>query len=395
MTLSINAYTHAGHIVVRVRAEQPSVAPSNPIHLAILLDISDSMAGDRLTAVKRTLLAARSLFQPTDRITLVTFGDSATCVANNHLMTADGSREFYQRVADLTTNGCTNLQAGITCLQSVQLVETPYTAILLLTDGIINRGTTSTGGLYAAMSCFVDLPITALGYGAQHNRTLLRNLAVSSHGSYTYVDTDELLPAVMGDLIAGLRNVVIHQAQITVGDQSYSLGDLVPGRDYWAVFKLSLPSPLSVKAFTEGNLIAETSIINPSCPDAVEQVFRFRASSLLTEVAEMMENSCRVPPHYTDKLTALRSEMTTAVPSSLLLQQLCAQITEISNAASFQESLPTTSLARLAAVTSIITTQRGVTSLRDTALTFSSPRQMEASQECQSAYSEDPLSPTD
>jgi hypothetical protein len=393
--MTLNAYKLREYLAVRVRAEVAELRP-NSIHLAILLDVSDSMDGSRLDSVKRTLHAARDLFQPVDQITLVVFGEHAHTVIVQHQMTADGIEEFYRRTDLLATAGCTNLSAGIEELLHISDATHPYTAVLLLTDGMINRGICSTSGLRDMMSGLGNVPTTALGYGADHNRTLLRQLATQSHGSYTYISSDELLPVVMGDLISGLRNTVLQQVQVQapvgfrckeIGSrtESHMIGDIVADRDYWAVFKGDGAGPVQI--FVDGNVVASADPMSGDGPMVEEQIYRARAALLLTVATDALETGVSIPVRVREQMIALHVEMEPFARRPLVLR-LRAQLTEAIEAADHPVwgATPSPVLARLAAGTAQMSTQRGA----DPDALFSSPGQRAASMQCQSAYRGDP-----
>jgi hypothetical protein len=385
----LSAYRLREYIAVRIRVDTP-VPPSTDIHLAILLDISDSMDGDRLDAVKRTLHAARDLLRPTDRITLVCFGNEAEVVVSNHVL--GDAASFYRRVDALRTRGCTNLSAGIEALLSLHLT---YSGVLLLTDGMINRGITSTAGLCDMMRSVGDLPITALGYGADHNRELLRRLATRSRGSYTYVDSDELLADTMGDLISGLREIVYRRAvmhaeahlcmESDADGGTYRMGDIVVGRDYWTIYRASSEAPtVPVQLLVNEQIVAEAIPASAEGPEIEEQIFRWRTATLMARALDSQNNTIR------DAIVALQAEMAPLGDRPLIARlraQLAEMLTEIVDRPTW--SATPHAMARMHAATSQMATQRGV----DPDALFSSPTQRVASQQCRTAYTHGPQDP--
>ena len=206
----LSSYQNTDYLAVRIHATGTGYTKS--IHVAFLVDISESMNGERLACVKRTLHAARQLFADGDRITMVTFGSAAAVVANN--LAYSDLDAFYSAVDGLGTAGGTNLSAGIEKLCAIKTGS--FDSIVLLTDGQINHGVTSVAALNAMMQVFGAVPVTALGYGADHNQVLMRDLGLRSRGSYIYVDSESMMPAAMGDLISGLRAEVLQKATIRV-----------------------------------------------------------------------------------------------------------------------------------------------------------------------------------
>jgi len=168
-TTTLDGYLLDDYMVARFRATTADgTAPDRSLNLALLIDNSGSMEGERLLAVQRTLHAARDLLRPTDRITLVTFSDSARLMMNHVILDADGITRFYSTIDSLNPYGSTNLSAGLETLFSA---GTDYDAIVLLTDGQVNLGITTTAGHAQWLSVeSVEEPST-------HSATVLTTIA--------------------------------------------------------------------------------------------------------------------------------------------------------------------------------------------------------------------------
>ena len=97
---SLSAIQTTTHLGVRVHVH--AGGSEKRMHIAILIDTSGSMDGDRLTSVKKTLRASATLFKPADRITLVTFSDAATDIlVDTHLDLAKVDAIQAARLNDL------------------------------------------------------------------------------------------------------------------------------------------------------------------------------------------------------------------------------------------------------------------------------------------------------
>ena len=382
MISAIRNSTHLG-VKIRVPASASASADARPINLALLIDTSGSMEGERLDAVKKTLAAARQLFIPTDTLTMVTFADRATVVADHVSPT-----EFYVAVDTMHAQGSTNLSAGIEQLLLLQNSNSPYDAILVLTDGLINAGIVSSVGLRTMMIGLGSIPITALGYGADHNRILLRDMATRSRGAYIYVDSESVLPLAMGDMIGGLRTEAFKDTTLRVPtgwtccendevSSSYRLGTLVPERDYWVVFQNVREDADQVITLTSTSaVIAETDrILVSDCQDLQEQVLRCRVAKTIMDATDRLEQRLFVGP----EVSALVAEFK-ALPDFMLCRPLVlrmqAQLAEILDTA-VQPPTPS-ALARMSSGGAYLRTQRGVTGDPE-GHTFSSPVQQETS----------------
>jgi hypothetical protein len=412
----LSALQTRDYLVVRVRATAGAAAAERSADIRFLIDTSDSMSGERLHSVMRTLAAARELFRAGDHLTLVGFGEAATTYASRLEATPEGLDTFYRAVEAMHTTGCTNLSAGLERLLELGEGAPPADAVVLLTDGQVNRGITSTVGLRTmALSVARDAPLHTLGYGADHNRVLLRDLATKTHGSYTYVDSEEILPTAMGDLVAGCRMEVLRGAALRVPAgwicQELAgpvIGSIVPDRDYWVVFKAAegaTPDSGPI-VLTGGGGIEVASLPNSPIGSELassEQVLRCRVAALLSEASDALETQrvATVQPG----LEAMRTELA-GLDESLrgrpMVVRMTAQIEETLEAVRLAISRPAYAaadaalLARVSSGATAYCTQRGGYSAApgdpdDHDNLFSSPAQRMASNTTRVRYGNTPV----
>jgi hypothetical protein len=409
----ISALRNTKYLGVRVHIPGSEAQQSNPIHLGILLDTSGSMGDDvpvsRLNIVKNTLHAAKGLFKPEDTVTLVTFNSTAKVETNYLSMNADGIVEFYTKLDALDAAGGTDLSAGLIELLRLQRPLMPYDAVMLLTDGMVNTGMVNTVGL-RSMILSLHTPVTALGYGADHNRTLLRDVAVYSRGAYTMIDssTNELLPCIVGDLLSGVRVQICKSAELTVPpgwcclepvcsdglpSNKYNMGSLVPDRDYWVVFEsdaIPASSTIVLTGVSQSPILLDRIIIT-DCHDLEEQVYRCKVARVLLNAADKMENGESVgfaPLQLAGELDLPEKESLRARP---LVIQMRAQLEELLKMPPSSRNKKT--LAHLSSAGACLSVQRGHLSggrgeSDPKALTFSSPLQRQASDYTQQIYSQ-------
>lgn len=427
------------YIIVRVSATAApetgatGVSSAAPLHIGLLIDTSGSMGGERIRSVKRTLEAARPLFNETDTVTLVTFNDVGTTLLARHRMDTDGIERFYQTVNDIAVGGSTNLSAG---LERLVEVGTDYTTLVLLTDGYINAGVTSTSGLKAMALGACRNAINTLGYGPNHSCTLLSQLAIASRGSYTYADTDEVLPVIIGDILAGVRNEAFRQVEVSLsagepvcmeigsGGATHTLGNIVTDRDYWAVFKYTdagaAATAGTVRVSAAGGPVLETPVTDSDAADIKEQVLRCRVATAISSVSVLLEGFDVSSAQIDDarrNLDAIKMEIET-LPEVVRQRPLVLRMTgQIAEALDALTGLTTSNpwggrggglqrqgagahlAARMSSGVACLATQRGVYSgggagVGDPAdaCLFSSPAQRSGSQAVHATYSQDPAS---
>lgn len=344
--ISVTAKRIDSNLAFRLRVTD---APSGgrKLHIGILLDNSGSMDGTRLTAVKRTLGAARPLFCIGDRLSLVTFSTTARIVLGARELSSEESIDHvFEAINSITTEGSTNLSLGFESLYSI---TKEYDVVILLTDGEVNAGITSTAGL-CMMAHETTATFHTLGYGADHNRTLLKEIAIRSRGTYTYVDSEEILPIAIGDILSGARLEALKNVRIQIphgecqevgalGKHDYFVGSMISDRDYWSVFRLPESESSSSTATITYQRINESTNTSFSFPLLIsadesiseqqvqEQILRARAAVAMDTASNSIESGRSVD---LTRLQTIQSELDAfSSSSSALIIRLRAQIAEI------------------------------------------------------------------
>ena len=405
------------YLAVRVeKAATERVA--KPLHVGFLLDVSYSMSGERLTAVKKTLTAIAPMFRLMDFCTVVTFSGAARTVVSRLQMDEPGIASFLAATAAIEVEGNTDLGAGITHMAPL---HTDYDAVIILTDGEITAGIASNEGIMAVLAGFRGCPIHTLGYGADHNRRLLNRVAINSCGTYTYVDSETTLPLSMADLLEGLRTEVLHAACITVAgvattsielngvDRARRIGGIVPGRPYWSVFKVEggIEGATVTLTSAEGTVVTRVLSRVDESGEAQEQIFRARVAATLTlGIIEMdSPGALRDPVAMEAQIQSLLDEMADSIRPLMLrmkgqlIDMRCAlrdlppppPVGAVSRSYGDVTFVAPPALARFTSVTGVLSSQRGVTRYHDNEdpdQTFSSPGQRSVSHQVSANYTQ-------
>ena len=422
MSISVHAYSVVAgekrRLAVKILGGAGSTVVRRPFHFALLLDVSGSMEGSRISAVRRTLHLLIDALQDNDKISLISYNSAATCLTFGHSVTTESRAELHTMADGLVADGGTNIESAITLLGS-RYAECPVDSVFLLTDGHINVGIrTATGLLRVATTLMpAGIPINTLGYGSAHNSVMMRDMATHTRGSYTYADTDELLPAIIGDIVGGLASEVARNASLTFGegwkcmemgavegDTNYFVGMLIADKPQWVVLEgpdtVELPT-LSLSYSIDGVASAAEAIhIDAVGDDAItvaEQYDRAYAAQVFTRVTEAIAHGDVKAAR--DALTELENRLAaSAAAARPLVLQLRAQLDEMRAAlAHNRHGMPAAapSVTRLVSNTCALGMQRGffTTPAANTGLstiplqnTFSSPSQQGATVVLTSRY---------
>jgi uncharacterized protein YegL len=238
-----------------------------PVHCVFLLDISGSMEGPRLDSVKRSLHCILTFLTPADRITLISFNDTATILLYDIKTTADQKQRMARTIDGLKAGGATNLSAALFEARVVLNTSSDTKqGVFLLTDGYANAGIKEDSSIHEILGRLLDesnaCSVTTIGYGEEHNSALLSDMARLGNGSYNIVHTQEDVASVFGEVLGGLsslfaQNLVVHMPPELEVSTGYLTKDLTDGSVDVSVGDIYSESELCIPFFKkedEGSL---------------------------------------------------------------------------------------------------------------------------------------------
>jgi len=175
-----------------------------PLSLAIVLDRSESMSGEKIKRLKESVLRFIALMEPNDRAALIAFSDT---VALLEPLTGDRDR-LTIAVQAIEPEGHTALYdavaQGAGALQGVPGRK----AVVVLTDGIANRGALNIDQAIAeAVNDFVS--VTVIGLGADVRTGRLERIAQETGGAYFFTPSASGLAEIYEAVSRRIRNEYI------------------------------------------------------------------------------------------------------------------------------------------------------------------------------------------
>jgi hypothetical protein len=204
-----------------VRLKAPADVARIPTHIILMIDISESMLDDhKLENVKKCCELLLTFLNETDRVSLITFGETAKLHLKYIAATEANKTAAQQTIKNLLCDGCTNLSAGLAYVDEVCRESTLKTGLLILTDGHANRGVSDANALRGIVGGLrernTNLSLSCVAYGDNHNADLLRNLAEDAQGAYTIVRSMEDTAMAFGDTLGGLMSCAFQNVQLNV-----------------------------------------------------------------------------------------------------------------------------------------------------------------------------------
>uniref|UniRef100_A0A7S4IHF9 VWFA domain-containing protein n=2 Tax=Vannella robusta TaxID=1487602 RepID=A0A7S4IHF9_9EUKA len=187
----------------------------------VVLDTSDSMkTGQKLASVLATIEYMMDVLSENDRFALVQFDETATVLFGLDYLTAEKKEDILNILQNIRTHGNTNISDGLfTALSILQSREgdIPISRILLLTDGLSNRGLSHSEMIRKLQHEELDenLTIHCFGYGKDHSSSCLQTIAFRSPGGlYYYIEDSEHIAETFGDCLAGTFSTVAYSIHV-------------------------------------------------------------------------------------------------------------------------------------------------------------------------------------
>ncbi|MCE5254864.1 MAG: VWA domain-containing protein [Actinomycetia bacterium] len=180
-----------------------------PLDLAVVLDRSGSMQGEKLRYAKKAVDTLIDRLLPFDHMSFVVYDDIVDTVFARRKV--DDALVMKTKAALVETGGCTNLSGGLVeGLQQLGPDKGALRRVLLLSDGLANRGVTDLDGLadLAHQGVNAGKGVSTFGVGADFNEDLLRSLADVGGGNYYYIASPDDIPGIFMEELGELGDIV-------------------------------------------------------------------------------------------------------------------------------------------------------------------------------------------
>ena len=189
-----------------------------PVNLVIVLDVSTSMAGDKLEYTKKSAMKLVDHLSPSDRLSIVTFSHIVTPVFEPTLMTQGNKEKFKDAIGKMYSSGSTNFSGALLeGLNQASLVK-ENCRVIMFTDGQPTSGTCNLEQILEIMKSNIkpNTTVSAFGYGDDHDSAFLARIAEIGKGNYAYVKNPDAALSAFAIELGGLLSCYAQNLVFTV-----------------------------------------------------------------------------------------------------------------------------------------------------------------------------------
>jgi Ca-activated chloride channel family protein len=163
-----------------------------PVNLAFVIDRSGSMSGAKLQLAKLAVEDALARLDSRDRLSVVVYDDVVDVVVESTPASAEARQNAMARLTSIDARGSTDLGGGWFkgCEQvAAHLSDGGVDRVLLLTDGLANRGITDRDELarHAGELRARGIATSTFGVGNDFDETLLQAMADAGGGHFYFI----------------------------------------------------------------------------------------------------------------------------------------------------------------------------------------------------------------
>ncbi|KAM3213642.1 hypothetical protein ACQJBY_066202 [Aegilops geniculata] len=208
----------------------PSAVVREGLDLVVVLDVSGSMAEEKLVSMKQAMQFVILKLTPVDRLSIVTCNNSAKRHCPLRSMTEDAQKDLKAVVDGLEAYGGSNIKSGLEAARAIfagrKIVKSRSANVFLLSDGLQTANEAREIDLGSA-------GVYTFGLGKDSDHQLLSDIAKKSPGgTFSTVVDGSNLTKPFAQMLGGLLTVVAQDVKlILTPKKADGLKDMVVPED--------------------------------------------------------------------------------------------------------------------------------------------------------------------
>jgi Ca-activated chloride channel family protein len=215
----------------------PDPSDRPPLSLAVVVDVSGSMSGEKLAFVQQGLELLVDGMRDDDELSLVSYSDRAQ-VRVEMSPVRDQRIEFREAVRGLGADGGTNLTSGLDAgyRQVLSHFQSDHqNRVILLSDGNPTVGIIDSSSIVELSRGFNSegIGLTTVGLGSDFNVNLMRDLALQADGNFYFLEDAGAVNEVFEEELSYFTVPVAFDLKVELARGSdYSFGRAL-GTPFW------------------------------------------------------------------------------------------------------------------------------------------------------------------
>lgn len=189
-----------------------------PVNLALVIDRSGSMEGDRIYKAKQSALMLAERLRPTDRVSLVAFDTSVEVVYPSQAI--GDKKALIDAINSVTVGGSTDLNSGIIVgfrQAKIHCCSEFNNRVIVLTDALTNTGEIDPLNIVKNAGAYnEEIGFTMIGVGIDFNVSLARSLQESHNSSLHFINDSDDLTKVFDHEVEALLSPVARNPVLRV-----------------------------------------------------------------------------------------------------------------------------------------------------------------------------------
>lgn len=230
------------YVYFHVRAT-PVTAPEGrarkPVGLALVVDRSGSMAGDKIETAKQAVVAVLDRLDERDRVAVVIYDDVIDVLHPAAPASPEVKAAIREALAEVEARASTALHQGwLTGCQAIagdSVDAERVTRCFLLTDGLANVGETDPERIAAdaaRVRAKALITTSTFGIGSDYDEGLLGPMAVAGGGQFHHLRTTQDMTRAFAGELGEMTEVTVRHAELELEFAEGLDVDLLS--DYWA-----------------------------------------------------------------------------------------------------------------------------------------------------------------
>eukprot|EP01110_Echinostelium_bisporum_P002434 TRINITY_DN1592_c0_g1_i1.p1 TRINITY_DN1592_c0_g1~~TRINITY_DN1592_c0_g1_i1.p1 ORF type:complete len:425 (-),score=121.76 TRINITY_DN1592_c0_g1_i1:35-1309(-) len=238
----LNGVTNKINVLFQiVTGQKENTTTRTPCDLAMVLDRSGSMSGDKLENCKIAIKKVVDNLSSDDRFHLVIYDSKVDVIIENSAV--QDRDQIFRMIDEVKARGSTDLQAGVqTGYELLIKHKKPgrIQRIFLFSDGQTNCGVQDQSQIFESIKQInaKGVSVTSFGIGSDFDEELMKGISEYGSGNYFFIESPEVIEQFVAKGLRGLLALMGTSVTLKIRGKSgailtkvYSHPDLIKGAD--------------------------------------------------------------------------------------------------------------------------------------------------------------------